>query len=55
MVGSCGCFGRQSELLDAVCHLLGGEARKETAGLVTHHSLKEARKKARILLAEDKR
>jgi two-component system, sensor histidine kinase and response regulator len=44
---------RQSELLDAVCHLLGGETKKETAGLVTRHSLKEAKKRARILLAED--
>jgi PAS domain S-box-containing protein len=44
---------RQSELLDAVCHLLGGDTQKETAGLVTRHSLKEAKKRARILLAED--
>jgi len=44
---------RQSELLDAVCHLLGGDAKKETVGLVTRHSLKEAKKRARILLAED--
>lgn len=44
---------RQSELLDAVCHLLGGDAKKETVGLVTRHSLKEEKKRARILLAED--
>jgi two-component system, sensor histidine kinase and response regulator len=42
---------RQSELLDAICHLLGGE--KERIALVTRHSLKEAKKRARILLAED--
>ena len=44
---------RQSELLDAICHLLGGEKKKESIPLVTRHSLKEAKKRARILLAED--
>jgi len=44
---------RQRELLDAICHLLGGEPKKESVGLVTRHSLKEAKKSARILLAED--
>ncbi|HEY1422185.1 MAG TPA: response regulator [Candidatus Acidoferrum sp.] len=44
---------RQSELLDAICHLLGGEAKKESVALVTRHTLKETRKRARILLAED--
>ena len=44
---------RQSELLDAICHLLGGEAKKESVALVTRHSLKEAKKRARVLLAED--
>src|SRR5437660_9686466 len=44
---------RQSELLDAICHLLGGEKKKERVALITRHSLKEAKKRARILLAED--
>src|SRR5438552_561805 len=44
---------RQSELLDAICHLLGGEEKKERVALITRHSLKEAKKRARILLAED--
>src|SRR5882762_7153856 len=44
---------RQSELLDAICFLLGGETKKESVALVTRHSLKEAKKSARILLAED--
>src|SRR5437764_2444213 len=44
---------RQSELLDAICHLLGGEAKKEAVSLVTRHSLREVKKRARILLAED--
>jgi CheY-like chemotaxis protein len=43
---------RQSELLDAICHLLG-ETKKESAALVTRRSLKEAKNRARILLAED--
>ena len=44
---------RQSELLDAICHLLGAEKKKDQAALVTRHSLKEEKKRARILLAED--
>jgi DNA-binding NarL/FixJ family response regulator len=44
---------RQSELLDAKRHVLGGEAKKESAALVTRHSLKGAKKRARVLLAED--
>jgi two-component system sensor histidine kinase/response regulator len=44
---------RQSELLDAICHLLGGEKEKESVALVTRRSLNDAKKSARILLAED--
>ena len=43
---------RQSDLLDAVCHMLGS-AREKTPALVTRHSLREAKHRARILLAED--
>jgi two-component system, sensor histidine kinase and response regulator len=44
---------RQSELLDAVCRLLGGEAKKDGLTLITRHVLKEEKRRARILLAED--
>jgi CheY-like chemotaxis protein len=44
---------RQNELLDAICHLLGGEEKREPVALITGHSLKQAKKRARILLAED--
>jgi two-component system, sensor histidine kinase and response regulator len=44
---------RQSELLDAICRLLSGGGKEETASLVTRHTLREAKKRARILLAED--
>jgi two-component system, sensor histidine kinase and response regulator len=42
---------RQSDLLDAVCKMLGGEATK-TSELVTRHNLWEAKHRARILLLE---
>jgi len=50
---------KQSELLDAILMALSkpsrvcGTARPAPAGLVTRHSLREARRKLRILLAED--
>ena len=43
---------RQSELLDAVCQMLGRKTSKQ-AELVTRHSLREAKHRARILLVED--
>ncbi len=44
---------RQSELFDAICHVLDKTARKEPAQLVTHHTLREAKNRLHILLAED--
>ena len=43
---------RQSELLDAVCQILG-EASEKAPELVTRHTLREAKHRARILLVED--
>jgi PAS domain S-box-containing protein len=43
---------RQSELVDAILSLLG-QASRERADVITRHSLREARRKLRILLAED--
>jgi len=43
---------RQSELVDAILSLLG-QASRERAEVITRHSLREARRKLRILLAED--
>jgi len=42
----------QSELVDAILSLLG-QASRERADVITRHSLREARRKLRILLAED--
>jgi PAS domain S-box-containing protein len=43
---------RQSELVDAILSLLG-QAPRERADVITRHSLRETRRKLRILLAED--
>ena len=43
---------RQSELVEAILSLLG-QASRERADVITRHSLREARRKLRILLAED--
>ena len=43
---------RQSELVEAILSLLG-QAPQEGAEVITRHSLREARRKLRILLAED--
>jgi CheY-like chemotaxis protein len=43
---------RQSELVEAILTLLG-QAPRERAEVITRHSLREARRKLRILLAED--
>ncbi len=43
---------RQGELLQAMCTVLHSSTQKETR-LVTRHSLREARKRYRVLLAED--
>lgn len=43
---------RQGELLEAVCHMLGG-AEAKAPDLVTRHTLRETRNRSRILLAED--
>jgi PAS domain S-box-containing protein len=45
---------RQSELLEAILLVLGQSAqRKERPGLVTRHTIRESRRKLRILVAED--
>jgi CheY-like chemotaxis protein len=44
---------RQGELLDAICQVLDGTARKQPEPLVTRHTLREERHRIRILLAED--
>lgn len=44
---------RQGELLDAICQLLDGTARKQPEPLVTRHTLREEKHRIRILLAED--
>ena len=44
---------RQGELLAAICQLLDKSERKEPAPLVTRHTLREEKNRARILLAED--
>jgi len=43
---------RQSELVEAILSLRG-QASRERADVITRHSLREARRKLRILLAED--
>jgi two-component system, sensor histidine kinase and response regulator len=44
---------RQGELLEAICALLQQNPEKQTAPLVTQHSLRESRNRRRVLLAED--
>ena len=44
---------RQGELLDAICQVLDGTARKQPEPLVTRHTLREEKHRIRILLAED--
>jgi signal transduction histidine kinase/DNA-binding response OmpR family regulator len=44
---------RQGELLDAICQLLDGTARKQPEPLVTRHTLREEKHRTHILLAED--
>ena len=44
---------RQGELLDAICQLLDGTARKQPEPLVTRHTLREEKHRIHILLAED--
>jgi signal transduction histidine kinase/DNA-binding response OmpR family regulator len=44
---------RQGELLDAICQVLDGTARKQPEELVTRHTLREEKHRIRILLAED--
>ena len=44
---------RQGELLDAICQVLDGVARKQPEALVTRHTLREEKHRIRILLAED--
>ncbi len=44
---------KQSELLEAILHALGTKSGPSTRPLVTRHSLREAQRKLRILLAED--
>jgi len=44
---------RQGELLEAICHVLQKSPQKRPDSLVTRHSLREAKNRQRILLAED--
>src|ERR1700688_716865 len=44
---------RQGELLDAICQALKGPTQKESAPLLTRHTLPEDKPRFRILLAED--
>jgi CheY-like chemotaxis protein len=44
---------RQGELLDAICQALNGRAQKKPEPLVTRHTLREEKRRVRILLAED--
>ena len=44
---------RPSELLETICQILPGGAPRKPANLVTRHTLKEDRRRLRILLAED--
>lgn len=44
---------RQGELLDAICQLLDKTAQNKPAALVTQHTLREEKHRARILVAED--
>lgn len=44
---------RQGELLDAICRILDKTAQEQPALLVTKHTLREAKSRVRVLLAED--
>jgi len=44
---------RQTELLNSIGHVLQGAMQKKSAPLITRHTLREARARWRILLAED--
>ena len=44
---------RQAELLDAICQILHTAPQKSTDHLVTRHSLREIKRRIRVLLAED--
>jgi two-component system sensor histidine kinase/response regulator len=44
---------RQSELLDSICQVLQNSPQKRPDLLVTRHTLRETRNRARVLLAED--
>jgi len=44
---------RQGELLDAICSVLNEAPKKKSVPLVTRHTLREIKKRLRVLLAED--
>jgi signal transduction histidine kinase/ligand-binding sensor domain-containing protein/CheY-like chemotaxis protein len=44
---------RQGELLQAICSVLNEEPNKRSVPLVTRHTLRETKKRLRVLLAED--
>ena len=44
---------RQGELLDSICQVLEKSTQKKPDPLVTRHTLREAKSRSRILLAED--
>jgi len=44
---------RQGELLDAICSVLNEATKKRSVPLVTRHTLREIKKRLRVLLAED--
>ena len=44
---------RQGELLDAICSVLNEAPKKGSVPLVTRHTLREVKKRLRVLLAED--
>jgi signal transduction histidine kinase/CheY-like chemotaxis protein len=44
---------RQGELLEAICSVLNEAPRKTSVPLVTRHTLREIKKRLRVLLAED--
>jgi CheY-like chemotaxis protein len=44
---------RSKELLDAICKVLNRVARTQSSPLVTRHTLREDKRRSRVLLAED--
>jgi two-component system, sensor histidine kinase and response regulator len=46
---------RQGELLDSICRILQKSPQESVEPLVTRHSLRETKSRARVLLAEDNR